>query len=384
MLALLLSSKLLDRDWKQHAVELAEEILQNRPQFGNETLYLRMFARQRGRDISRRFPSAALESAYEELVPSDPRTNALYGEHLRSNAQDRIMEGSGDLDGALEELKKFEYFQVFPSTIEKQEKDHHLFIEGKIYRWKGFFHKAGEIFYQLLDSRQILLDETGCSITCHYIAALCEQRQMDPAETIARQAVTSCKNFDEQGLKRQGLKIFRSLQLSLAETLVCRALIGRVDGGKDAKEINQWLVESECMYENLKEEYELIKRREKGTWSSEFEYLRVCIGRALVSHMANRLPEAHDRWEDARKPAEVCKDKVTRFIPMIIDYCDCDINMKLDRVVEAEALLRRAKSFFGEMRREHWWTGLGTFLVDFLKTSIPESGVDSGREIMPN
>lgn len=44
------------------------------------------------------------------------------------------MEGSGDLDGAVEELRKFECFHAVQTTIEEQEKDHHLFIEGKIYR----------------------------------------------------------------------------------------------------------------------------------------------------------------------------------------------------------------------------------------------------------
>ncbi len=64
----------------------------------------------------------------------------------------------------------------------------------------------------------------GCNLTCHYIAALCEQRRLGLAERSARQAVASCKDFDELGLKRQGLKMFRSLQLSLAETLIYHTL----------------------------------------------------------------------------------------------------------------------------------------------------------------
>jgi len=343
-----------------------------------------MFARQRRRDISRRIPNTLVESVYEELIPIDPRTNALYGEHLRSNAQDRIMEGSGDLDGALEELKKFEYFYAVPTTIEKHEKDHHLFVKGKINRWRAFFPEASDIFYRLLESRPSLSNEMGCNLTGHYIAVLCEQRRLGFAETIARQAITSCKDFDEQGLKRQGLKMFRSLQLSLAETLICYALVERVDGGKDPDKRNQWLVESERIYEGMKEEYELIKIRGEGTWGSELDYLRVCTGRALVSHLANRLAEAHGRWEDARKAAEVCKNMVTGFIPMIIEYCDCDINLKLGRLAEAETILKRATSYFRDVGREHWWTGLGTFLLDWLKASIPESGIDTRREIMPN
>lgn len=375
LLALLLSSKFLGRDWKRYAIELAEKILSDYLQLDSRTLYLRMFARQRRRYVLRRIPNTPMDGVYEELFPIDPRTNALYGEHLRSNAQDRIMEGSGDLEGALEELRKFKYFYAAPTTIEKHEKDHHLFIEGKIFRWRGFFPEASEIFYRLLESRPSLSNEMGCNLTGHYIAVLCEQRHLDHAEKTARQALESCRDLDEQGLKRQGLKMFRSLQLSLAETLVCRTLVERLEGGKDPDKRNQWLVESERLYEGMKGEYELVKRRGEGTWGSELDYLRVCTGRALTSHLANRLTEAHSRWEDARMSAKVCKDIVTGFIPMIIDYCDYDVNSRLGRLAEAGTLLKRARSCF-RVGREHWWTGLGTFVIDWL-------GIDT-REIMPN
>ena len=40
---------------------------------------------------------------------------------------------------------------------------------------------------------------------------------------------------------------------------------------------------------------------------------------------------------------------VTGFVPMVIDYCDCDINLKLGRLAEAETLQQRAGSYFGEV-----------------------------------
>ena len=201
----------------------------------------------------------------------------------------------------------------------------------------------------------------GCNLTGHYIATLCEQRRLDLAERSAREAVASCADFDKQGLKRQGLKMFRTLQLSLAETLICHALVEKVDGRRDNEKMDQWLMESEFMYKGIKDEYELIIRRGRLPWGSKLDYLRVCIGRALVSHLANRLIEAGDRWKDARKSAEVCKNKVTKFTPMIIDYCDGDIHTKLGRFVEANTLLKRANDCFKEIGREYWWTGLGTF-----------------------
>ena len=380
----MLSSKFLGRDWKRHAVELAEELLSDHPHFESQTLYLRMFARQRRRDLERRIPNTPVDSVYEELFPIDPRSNALHGEYLRSNAQDRIMEGSGDLDGALEELRKFRYFDAVPTTIEKLEKDHHLFTEGKVHRWKGHFPDADDIFFRLLESRPSLSNEMGCNLTSQYVAVLCERRRIYYAEMVARQAVMSCRDIDEHGLKRRGLKMFRSLQLSLAETLTCHALVERLDGGKDPDKRNQWLAESERLYEGMKGEYEMTKRRGEGTWGSELDYLRVCIGRALTSHLANRLTEAHDRWEDARKSGEVCKNMVTGFIPMIIDYCNCDIDLKLGRLKNAEPIRQQARSYFGEVRREYWWTALGTFVIDWLKVSIQEGGIASRRETMPN
>lgn len=108
--------------------------------------------------------------------------------------------------------------------------------------------------------------------------------------------------------------------------------------------------------------------------------MRVCIGRALVSHA--------NRWQDARKSAEICMNKVTRFIPMIMDYCDDDISIKLGRWEDAEELLNWARSCLSEVGHENGWTGLGTLLLDWLRVSIPESGIDIGTdigtEIVPN
>lgn len=65
---------------------------------------------------------------------------------------------------------------------------------------------------------------------------------------------------------------------------------------------------------------------------------------------------------------------------MIIDYCDCDIKRKLGRLVEAKVLRERARNYFKEVGREHWWTGLGTFLLDWLKFPIQDSGIDARRD----
>ena len=164
--------------------------------------------------------------------------------------------------------------------------------------------------------------------------------------------------------------MFRSLQLALAETLICHVLLERLDGGRDPNKRERCLVEAERMYIEMKGGYELARARGSGTWGSELEYLRVCIGRALVSHLSNCLTEARCRWKDVRKSAEVCKNVVTEFIPMITDCCASDVDLKLGIWPEADSVRKRTMQRLEEVEREHWWTGRGTFVIDWLKASM--------------
>src|SRR5450432_2776640 len=104
-------------------------------------------------------------------------------------------------------------------------------------------------------------------------------------------------------------------------------------------------------------------------------YLRVYIGRALISHLLGRLEESYKRWAEVRQPAYDCKDIVTNFVPMIIDYSMYDICLQLSNLEEAAVFLDVAKASFEHIGREHWWTGLGTFLLDIFMTSIPNSRI---------
>ena len=88
------------------------------------------------------------------------------------------MEGSDDLDRALE------CFHIVPNTVEEQDKDHHLFADGKIYCWKVSDFEASKVFYRLLESRPSLSNWMGCNITSNYIATLCEHRRRVPQERV--------------------------------------------------------------------------------------------------------------------------------------------------------------------------------------------------------
>lgn len=49
------------------------------------------------------------------------------------------------------------------------------------------------------------------------------------------------------------------------------------------------------MYEGMKGEYELIKRRGEGTWGSELDYLRVCIAWVALRVFENWLHRHTDQ-----------------------------------------------------------------------------------------
>ncbi|TAQ86484.1 hypothetical protein B7494_g5196 [Chlorociboria aeruginascens] len=251
---------------KLSALELVERILSRRPQFGSRTLYLQKFRAQRARDISCRLPNMSIESLCEEQSSIDSRTNALYGEHLRSNAQEILMSKTititGSLDNAYEELSKFGYFTTVPSEMEKIEKYQHDFFCGKIYRWKAQFCKASDVFDRLYKSDHFIFNDNSCNIIGHLVGTLCEQGKLDTAESIARQLIKGLEQYDQQGYKRTGLTSFRLLQLSLAETLICKALVNRANGVMYTDEIVQKLEESKSMLQSLREGYRLGKSRE--------------------------------------------------------------------------------------------------------------------------
>ena len=90
---------------------------------------------------------------------------------------------------------------------------------------------------------------TGSCLIGHLVGALCEDRQVDIAEQIICQAVVDCKEVEKLGLKREGLKVFRSLQLSLSETLLCQVLVEKVDRAGSVDDISQKLQEAEVTYD---------------------------------------------------------------------------------------------------------------------------------------
>jgi hypothetical protein len=322
----------------------------------------------------------SIESLCEEQPPIDPRTNALHGEHLRSNAQEILMNKTmtitGSLDNAYQESSKFRSFATVLSEMEEREEYQHEYFRGKLHRWKAQFRMAIKHFDRLYNSKYFTFNENGCNVIGHLVGALCEQGELDGAETVARQAVYLLERVEkEKGLKRIGSMSFRLLQLSLAETLICKGLVKRADGAVYDEEVVQKLTEAQRILQSLREGYELSRSQQGLAWGSEMNYLRVCMGRALISYLQGGLEESFDRWAEARRQAEVCGTVVTIFVPMIIDYVQCDISRRLERWEEAAMLLERARRTFQVTGREHWWTCYGTVLLDIFMISIPYSGI---------
>ena len=83
--------------------------------------------------------------------------------------------------------------------------------------------------------------------------------------------------------------------------LICHTLAEGVEGWKDIESIDQCLTESKRRKEQVKIQRDNIKKCGESTWSSWLDYWRACSGKALISHPAHRLNEAHNRWHDAPK-----------------------------------------------------------------------------------
>ena len=376
-LTLLLASYLSGKSWKLSVLDIADDLLSDESTPTDHTQYLKMLARQRRKEVSRRIPGLDLDCDKAWSSPSDQRTNALHGQYLRSVAQDKIMEGSGDLESALKALKQFKYFSGSPSTMEQREMDLNLFMRGKILRWQASFDAASEVFHQLLESSPGALDITDCSLLGHLVGSLCEQGRPQQAERVIREAIACRSDLQERNMKRPSLGTYGCLQISLAETLICYALRAKLANRTQSEEYQQRLVESDRLFHELKVQFEeKLANNEANSWSTEINYLRVCVGRALTYHLGSHWGEALRCWEEARNPAYRCKDKVTPFVAMIIDFCEYDASANLGRWDEASPVLIRARNTLKISGREFWWTNLGTYLLDYLRTAIPGSGID--------
>jgi len=285
------------------------------------------------------------------------------------------MHGAGELDAALEEVNKFSPWLTSPTPMEMAELENHNLIKGKIHRWRGCFSVASGIFYNLLETRASQTDQTACTIISHLVGSLTEQKKFEQAERVARQAVANQLSVDGHGLKRATLTSFKLLQLALAETLMCRSLLAMCPEGNQATE--------ECTL-HLQEAERIFIDVEAGFWdqksqmglASKLIYLRACVGSALSCHLQGHWIEAQKLYIRALEVVAACNNEVTDFLPVVLQYCHSHTLQKLDRCLEANAVLHEAKERYPSVGRQHWWTGLGTFLLDWLRVSIPDSGID--------
>jgi hypothetical protein len=104
------------------------------------------------------------------------------------------------------------------------------------------------------------------------------------------------------------------------------------------------------------------------------------MGRALISYTQGRLEESLDHWAEARRQAEVCRTVVTIFIPMIIDFVECDISRRLGKWGDASISLERARRTFEVIGREHRWTCYGTVLLGILCLQFQIAGLVNAGE----
>ncbi|GLA67625.1 hypothetical protein AtubIFM54640_011308 [Aspergillus tubingensis] len=375
LLTLLLSTHLPGTGWKSEAVNKAEDVLRCRPGFADEdTAYLRGLVQMRKRELSRRLQGVQWSSTEPLLESIDARTYCLNVAWQRSEAQDRIMLDTPDLDGAERILQELSANNFGSGTMGELESKQVGFLAAKVHRWQGKFSQSEKGLRRLIDNFAYQYNEMGCSVWSHYVAVLCELHRFTEAEYLARHALDGLLKHTKDGIHAERTRRHRMLRLLVAETLVCRCLSETDFDSREAA-----LRESDTMFAALHEEYRDLTKLD---WVSRFEELRVYLGRALVASLMNRLDDANARWEATRSPARYCEQhgKVTGFVEMLIEYSLSIIAAERGDMNEAHRHLRDAKALYRRIGREHWWTCLGTALLDRYAQILRQFDMLSGTE----
>lgn len=381
LLTLILSTKLAGSDWKTEALKKASNILSSNPEFSQrgDAAYLNSLVKLRMAEVSRRLQGVHFSDLGDIDPPADPRSNSLEGAWRQFEAQERIMMTRPDLHGAATILKDFTSWDpMAPSTSERHVLNQLRLCQGKIQRWCAEFELASATFSGLEDDIGAYYDDTGCTFWSHYIGTLCELHKFKNAEHWARHAVRGYERLYEQGVYPERQKRHRTLRLSLAEVLTCKCLAERATASRRTADVCTTLGEAEVIYKGLDREYGALSKRD---WATHFEHLRVHIGKALTAYLVgDRFEESQQLWQDVLDPARYCEDhdKITGFVQMIINYSLCDIASKLGDMDRAHTHLRIAKTLFSKVGREHWWTCMGTTMLDLLAKSLDEANLVSG------
>ena len=380
-MTLILSTKLPGPDWKVEALNKALNILSCNPKFSQQSnaSYLNRLVKLRMAEVSHRLQGVHFGDLGGIDPPTDPQSNSLEGAWRQFKVQERIMMMQLDMHRAATVLKDFTFWDAMaPSTSEHHVLNQHKLCQGKIQHWCAEFELASATFSGLEDDIGAYYDDTGCSFWNHYIATLCELHKFKNAEHWARHVVRGYERLYEQGVYPERQKRHRTLRLSLAEVLACKCLVERATAPSWTADVCTTLGEAEAIYKGLDHEYGALSKRD---WATQFEHLRVHIGRALMAYLTGDwFEESQQLWQDALELAHYCKDhdKITGFVQMIINYSLCDIASRLGDMNRAHTHLRIAKTLFSELGCEHWWTCMGTAMLDLLAKSLDKANLVSG------
>ncbi|KAJ6126086.1 hypothetical protein N7471_010579 [Penicillium samsonianum] len=381
LLTLILSTRVPGADWRLKAINIAEDILSAKPEFGNSNLiYLESLLNLRKLETSRRLQSAHFENSDDLHSPIDARSNCIHGALIRSKAQDYIMENPSNLEEADRLLRTFgSWDPMSPSTMELYEINLQKLILCKIRRWKAEFGQAVEQLDALTHFFGHNYDDTGCNFWSHYAGTLCELHRFTEAEEWSRHTIAAHQDLQSDRIFATGQKRYRMLRLSLAETLLSKSF---VEHGFALCETENDLVpaeleESLMIYEELNKEYQTLARRD---WASRLEHLRVVLGKAMIVHMRGLLEDAKQHWNNVLTIVQYCQEnnQVTGFLEMVVQYCRCDIAARQEDYNEAHLFLKAAKAQFADIGREHWWTCIGTDFLDHLRNSLAKRDMISG------
>jgi tetratricopeptide (TPR) repeat protein len=344
---LIAASYFSDIAWKYKALDTAENILVT-----ELDPHLEAEANLRRRMLDRLYPWASRDQSRSSFRPRILRNTIAYdrlGDAQYSKLQFaravELME-KDKFDDALSELKQIgtsyaDQVSTLECTILRQ-KD---FAIGRIYRFQGRFRDALDHFRSILPYHQ-RHTRSYRSLISHIAETLIELGDVQQASSLLWNEIGRDTICD------------KGLLFSQAEVHLHRRAF------RDAEFICQ----------SLKTAYETTSEPDK---NYTIFYLRVLTVLARCAHLEGRLLDAFRHWDSSLVVIKTLASagwEENGFCGMVILYSLADIELKTGRVDEARKHLHAAREMFAKRERSYWCTGLGTYWINALGTSVEASG----------
>ncbi|KZF25504.1 hypothetical protein L228DRAFT_258920 [Xylona heveae TC161] len=344
---LLAASWFSDRSWKVHVLQLVRKTLEE----NNIGLDSHLWAWLEFRTAMVQRLNNTNDTHLAQICEhhqKNERRNAYVGGLIIARASNFLFQR--DLSKAMSLLETFFALnESHPSKLEKSFLARKAFVQSKIWRFQGHFQWA----YESLKEQLANMIENGISgvssgisagIYSQHAAVLCELGKANEVQLLAEK-IDILKELGLQKLRRT-----RSLQLSLAEVLI-----------------------EQHLYDKAAKIYHELECTDENEWDAmaSFNRLRMYIGRAKVSHLKGAWTEAHVNWNSVMAMAEKTNWS-EGFLQMVVCYSLAHVSSRLGHIEQAYFYREKAERLFPVVRRQHWFTCLGTSWLSMIQQALQE------------